>query len=175
MSADSALLRRLIHLLVRLFPEGSSGVTREEMEETFYDRCRAEGRPDLAFLLRELWFLLSCGVQERMEDLGPLRPLRGMTDDLRFASRALVRNKLFALGAVVMLALGIGLNAATFSLHTGLARVLQRFEDPDGLVFLNVVEEGWTRGPGSSGEFFTWRDETNAFQGLGAYVLSYRY
>jgi putative ABC transport system permease protein len=114
-------------------------------------------------------------MYERLASLRTSSPSSGWLDDLRFAIKALTRNKIFALGAVAMLALGIGLNTAAYSLHTGMARVVERFQNPDELVFLWGVEEGWGRAPASAGEFFTWRDETSAFRELGAFVHSYRY
>jgi putative ABC transport system permease protein len=101
--------------------------------------------------------------------------MAGLLDDLRFAVRGLGRNKAFALGAVFMLALGIGLNTAMFSMHTGMSQVVQRFDDPDKLVFLWAVEESWNRGAVSAGDFFTWREETSAFREMGVYVQSSGY
>jgi putative ABC transport system permease protein len=175
MSPKTPFLRFLIRLLLKLFPEDTPGVTRAEMEETFYDRSRAEGGPGVLFLVREIVSLVRHGTLERLRSLSPPQPLAGLLDDLRFAVRALNRNKLFALGAVVMLALGIGLNTATFSMHTGMSRVVQRFQDPDELVFLWAVEEGWNRGSVSAGDFFAWREETTAFREMGVYVQSSGY
>jgi len=175
MNTNGPFLQALLRLLLRLFPEEADGVTRTEMEETFRDRCRAEGRPGVAFLMAELWFLLRHGLAERLGGLGPLGPAGGLIDDLRFAVKSLSRNKSFGLGAVVMLALGIGLTTAAFSMHTGMSRVVQRFEAPNELVFLWGVEEGWDRAPVSAGEFFTWQEEASAFQELGVYVYSNRF
>ena len=93
MRADSPVLRALVRFLLRLFPEDTPGVTRTEMEETLFDRFRAEGRPSLFFLLQEAWHLLRHGVHERLGGLESPQPLSGFADDLRFASRALIRNK----------------------------------------------------------------------------------
>ena len=142
MKGDSAAFRALVRLLLRLFPEDIPGVTRAEMEETLYDRCRREGNSQSFFLLRELWCLFRHGIGERLAGSRVPSALSGFSDDLRFASRALLRHKSFSLGAVVMLGLGIGLTTAAFSMNTGMARIVQRFEDPEELVFLWGVEEG---------------------------------
>ena len=177
MKGDSPAFRFLVRLLLRLFPEDTPGLSRADMEETLQDRCREEGDFGSFFLLRELWCLLRHGIGERLQASrgSSLSPLAGFFDDLRFAARALLRHKVFALGAVVMLGLGIGLTTAAFSMSAGMARVVQRFEDPDGLVFLWGVEEGWDQARVSLSDFYTWRDETNAFQDMSAYAQSTRF
>jgi len=140
MKGDSPVFRTLVRLLLRLFPEDKPGVTRTEMEETLYDKRRGEGDSGSFFLLRELWCLFRHGIGERLAGSRGPSPLAGFSDDLRFASRALLRHKAFSLGAVVMLGLGIGLTTAAFSMNTGMSRIVQRFEDPDELVFLWGVE-----------------------------------
>jgi putative ABC transport system permease protein len=175
MKGDSPVFRTLVRLLVRLFPEDIPGVTRSEMEETLHDRCRGEGDPGSLLLLRELWCLLRHGIAERLTASRGPSPVAGFSDDLRFAFRALLRHKAFSLGAVVMLGLGIGLTTAAFSMSAGMSRIVQRFEDPDELVFLWGVEEGWDQARVSVSDFYAWRDETNAFQDMGAYVQASRF
>ena len=65
MKPESRLLKALVRLLLRLFPEDVQGITRSEMEETFYDRCRAQGRPPFLFIVRELWCLTRHGLHDR--------------------------------------------------------------------------------------------------------------
>lgn len=96
-------------------------------------------------------------------------------DDLRYALRALTKRPLFALGAVVMLALGIGANTAIFSMHTGMGKVAERFEAPDELFFIRRYERGLF-GSGISGpELLAWMDRAGVFQAMGAYRQSTRY
>ncbi|MEJ2206732.1 MAG: hypothetical protein P8170_21800 [Gemmatimonadota bacterium] len=98
-----------IRILLRLFPEDVPGITRDEMQETFFDRladARGARRPGV--VVRALWDLARAGAGERLRTWGGEGLVRGLGEDLRFAVRSLVRTPVFALGAVAMLALGIG-------------------------------------------------------------------
>lgn len=189
------LLRRLVRALLRLFPEDVRGITRADMEATFFDAYEAAGteergrrRPEsgthgrrrpgaagAAFILREIPALIRHGAAERWEALEPPPLFRGSADDLRFALRALRRQPSFVLGAVVMLALGIGVNTAAFSVSAGMSRIVQRFHDADRLVFLWGVEEGRDRGAVSAPHYFAWRDEAPAFDAMGAFRSGSRF
>ncbi len=86
-----------------------------------------------------------------------------------------MKNPVFALGAVVMLALGIGVNTAIFSMHTGMARVIQRFDRPDELVFLWGTETTRDRTSVSAPDYLEWREQSDAFQNMGVYRPVTRY
>lgn len=61
--------------------------------------------------------------------------MRDLLHDLRFGARLLVKNPMFTIAAVTTLALGIGLNAATFSVVRGiLLAPLPGAESPEDLV-----------------------------------------
>lgn len=158
-------MRLLLKLLLRLFPQDAPGIDHPEMEETFLDAVR--GRP--LSVPRELFSLLRHGTAVRLEGVGRTFPAAGIIDDVRAALKAFRRRKAFVFGAVAMLALGIGVNTAVFSMGSGMSRVVQRFHNPDELVFLWRIEPGWDRGRVSAPNFFAWRDETSAFQEMGAY------
>jgi len=164
-------MKTLLRMLLRLFPQDTPGIDRAEMEETFFDAVR--GRP--LSVPRELFFLLLNGLAERLESMRRSLRFSGFVDDFRSALRALRRRKAFVLGAVLMLALGIGVNTAVFSMGAGMSRVVQRFQDHDELVFLWGVEPGWDRAAVSAPDFFAWQDETSAFQEMGAYSQRYQY
>lgn len=148
------------------------------MEETFFDGYRAEqaGGSPLRFLVVEIPALVGQGVYERFRGGGRHLSLAGTADDLRFAARALVKQPAFALGAIAMLVLGIGANTAAFSMATGMSRIVDRFEEPDELVFLWGVEQGgWDRAPVPVEDFLAWRQQAGAFQDMGVYAHTYRY
>src|SRR6476661_1870339 len=61
--------------------------------------------------------------------------MKGLWTDVRFAARSLRRSPRFAAAAIAILALGIGANAAIFSLVDAvLLRPLPRVAEPAGLV-----------------------------------------
>jgi hypothetical protein len=92
-----------------------------------------------------------------------------MFQDLRFGARLLVRNPAFSVIAVVTLALGIGANAAIFTL---LDKILIRplpVERPDRLVTFSSDASGE---PAilSYPRYVELRDRTDVMSGLAAYI-----
>jgi putative ABC transport system permease protein len=97
--------------------------------------------------------------------------IRGFAKDLRYAGRSLRRQPVFALTAVLTLALGIGATALVFSLIDGVLLRPLPFPEPDRLV------QVWERNPSgdernvvSPPNLVDWRERTTAFQGLAARV-----
>lgn len=81
--------------------------------------------------------------------------------DLRYAMRMLAKNPAFTAAAVLTLALGIGLNAATFSAVNGiLLRPLPGARDPDRLVQLYRKWPGLDYGSNSIPHFQDLRDRS---------------
>ncbi len=75
-------------------------------------------------------------LRESTRDRNVLPGLQAVLQDLRFAVRNMRRNPAFAVAAVLSLALGIGANAALFSVLDGLLLRLLPVEDPHSLVLL---------------------------------------
>jgi len=115
------------------------------------------------------------GGQKPPETNRGRNPFGGFGYDLRFAVRGLMKNPAFAIGAVIMLALGIGVNTAIFSMNAGMLRAVQRFHQPDELVFLWGVEGTWNRTAVSTRDYFEWREQSDAFQDMGLYRTVARY
>jgi predicted permease len=81
--------------------------------------------------------------------------------DLRYSFRMLAKNPVFTVAAVATLALGIGLNAATFSAVTGiLLRPLAGTESPDELVQIYREWPGIEFGSNSIPHYQDLRDRT---------------
>ena len=91
--------------------------------------------------------------------------------DLRYSFRMLARSPLFTAAAIVTLALGIGLNAATFSAVSGiLMRPLSGAEDPDELVQLYRQWHGLEYGSNSIPHYQDVRDRSDqAFENVAAW------
>jgi predicted permease len=88
-------------------------------------------------------------IQERARDERRFRTLEILIRDLHYAARRLRHNRVFALTAILSLALGIGANTAVFTLlHASLWKLLP-VEDPDQIVHLLRSKPG----SGLEGEF----------------------
>jgi hypothetical protein len=121
---------------------------------------------------------LEFGAAERHREDGRaargLRRFDELRTDLRYAARGLRRSPGFALGAIVLLALGVGANAAAFSLISAhLLRPLP-FPDSDRLVLVHQTyapAAGELRSlPWSYPEYDAVRRAAGGFAGLAAYT-----
>jgi putative ABC transport system permease protein len=116
------------------------------------------------------------GQVDRFKD--EVRDARGVTwmddvrRDVRFALRSLRRSPGFTLVAILCLALGIGANAAIFSvLDAVLLRPLP-YAEPDRLIRVYEMrggDEGKT-GSVSVPNYLDWRAQNSGFQGLAAWL-----
>ena len=91
--------------------------------------------------------------------------------DLRYGVRMLVKNPTFTAVAIVALALGIGANAAIFSVVNSLLLRPLPLSDPDRLVQVweSSVKLGRTQMPASYPNFADWRDQNHVFEQTVAY------
>ena len=97
-----------------------------------------------------------------------------MLHDLRFAIRSLRRSPAFAVSAIVALALGIGANAAVFSvIYTVLLRPLP-YPDAERLVKLSELNAAEQRDDGrvSRGTLADWRARTRTLDSVAAHSSS---
>jgi hypothetical protein len=96
--------------------------------------------------------------------------MESLLQDLRHASRMFRENPAFTAVAVLVLAVGIGVNTAVFSI---LDRVLLepiRVPEPDRLAFvMNKGNDGTPIVPASPLNFMHWRAETDVFEDVAAW------
>ena len=104
--------------------------------------------------------------------------LDGLVQDLRYGARTFRKNPGFTAVAVMTLALGIGVNAAVFTILNAIAFAPLPVKDPDRVVRVHREELG--KSPremvGNAASTFSYpeytgqRDNTRAFAGLSAYA-----
>jgi putative ABC transport system permease protein len=94
-----------------------------------------------------------------------------LLQDLRYSVRMFRKSPLFAIVAVVALALGIGANTTIFSLvYALLLRPLPGVEEPQRLVSVFTSDFSSTRyGTSSYPDYIDYRDSNEVFDGLAAY------
>ena len=97
--------------------------------------------------------------------------MRTIWQDLQYGWRMLRRSPGFSLVAILTLAIGIGANAAIFSvINTVLLRPLP-FPDAQRIVFIWDTDPNRNipRGVASPAEFLDWRDQNHSFEELSAW------
>ena len=91
---------------------------------------------------------------------------------MRFAVRSLCRRPVFALAAILTIALGVGANTALFSvIYTVLIQPLP-FRDPGRLVQLWETHPALPQLQVTVPDFQDWRRQTHSFEQIAAYTLS---
>jgi putative ABC transport system permease protein len=97
--------------------------------------------------------------------------LTSLTSDLRFGIRVLLRQPARSLLLVLTLALGIGANAALFTVVNAVILRPLPYPEPDRLVRIWDRNEraGLLFFSASVPHFFAWRDRTRSFAAVGAY------
>jgi putative ABC transport system permease protein len=95
--------------------------------------------------------------------------LAALSHDLRYAARALWKERGFSSVAIVTLALGIGATTAIFSVVYGVILKPLPFDEPDRLVGLyhHAPGFGTPRLPQSNATYFTYRDHAQVFEDIG--------
>jgi predicted permease len=93
--------------------------------------------------------------------------------DIRYALRALSRNRGLSVAAILVLALGIGANSAIFTVIRAVLLSPLPYHDPDRLVRLyerDVVSSGNPTNVVSAPNFYDWRDTPASFSSMGLYA-----
>jgi len=96
--------------------------------------------------------------------------LSDLWQDLRYASRVLLKTPGFTAVAVIALALGIGANSAIFSvINSVLLRPLP-YKDPDRLTMIweEASKNGYPQDTPTAANFADWRDQNQSFEGMAA-------
>jgi putative ABC transport system permease protein len=91
--------------------------------------------------------------------------------DLRFGVRMLMRHRLFSIIAILTLALGIGANAAVFTVVNAVLLAPLPFHEPARLysIWETDAKIGGRRSNASLPDFFDWQDGSRAFAAMAAW------
>ena len=97
--------------------------------------------------------------------------MNSMLQDIRYALRTLAKNPGFTIVAVLTLALGIGANTAIFSVVNAVLLQQLPYQNPESLVQVwNTYLPAWPQLGLSPGDFQDWRQQTQDFSDMAAYV-----
>jgi putative ABC transport system permease protein len=173
-------VRRLYRRLLGLYPKRFRSLYQADLLEAFDDR-RSERRFQgtwggtrlVLFLLRD--FVTSMPMaHEATKTRGVDGIMNDFIRDLRFSVRMLTKNPMFTTAAVLTLALGIGLNTATFTaVRDILLAPLPGAEEPDRLVQMYRVWPGIEFGSTSIPHYQDIRDRSDeVFENVAAWNFS---
>jgi putative ABC transport system permease protein len=129
--------------------------------------------PAAARALAEREFGMVARHKEEVRDARGLTWADDLGRDVRFGLRGLRRSPAFVTVAVLCLALGIGANAAIFSVVNAVLLKPLPYGDPDRLVQLNeTFTWNGVEGTGSISypDFVDWQAQATAFERIGGYV-----
>jgi putative ABC transport system permease protein len=109
--------------------------------------------------------------KEEARAMWSLGVLDDLMHDLHYAARVLRRDTGFSIAVVITLALGIGANAAVFSIVNAVLLRALPYADPDRLVSVWTAPSGTPkdRDPSSLPDIRDWQQQATVFSGLAGY------
>ncbi len=113
-------------------------------------------------------------AQERSREMWRWNSLEALWQDLRFGARQLLRNPGFTVVAVLTLALGIGANAAVFSVTRAVLFRPLPFRDPGRLVLVvdRNLSAGYPQFSSSLANVMDWKAQSRAFEDLAVFATA---
>lgn len=111
------------------------------------------------------------GIEQRKEECRDTRGLAAFEDlwrDVTFASRALIKNPIFAIVAILTIALGIGANTAIFTLVHGILLQSLPFPDANRLVAIGESAPSGDLTAVRYENFRDWRAAQHSFEEMAA-------
>ena len=150
-----------LHLELRAAELEAEGLTPEEARA---EALRLFGDPE--DVGREM---LRAATRDVREQRGR-EAIWNMLRDLRYAGRSLLRTPAFTVVAVATLAVGIGANAAIFSVVDAVLLESLPVPEPGRVMMVYEASEGaGDRNVGNPANFVAWRERSRSFQGMAAF------
>src|SRR6266436_2399503 len=107
-------------------------------------------------------------IKETCRDQRGVRGIENLVQDIRYGLRMLAKNRGFTTVAGLTLALGIGANAAMFSIVNGILLKPLSYREPERLirVFNSSKERGLNQFSVTAPAFVDWRNQNTVFEGM---------
>jgi len=109
-------------------------------------------------------------LRERLHDQQSFPWLDALRQDVRYAIRTIVRTPVVSLAVIITFALGIGANAAIFSLVNSVLLTPLPYDSPDRIVVLEPFWKNRTNSEGfrtsSAPDFYDWRAQSHVFEAM---------
>ncbi|HEX7958578.1 MAG TPA: ABC transporter permease, partial [Terriglobales bacterium] len=114
----------------------------------------------------------AAAIKESTRELWTFHWLEILVQDLRYALRMMCKNAAFTTTAVLMLALGIGINTAIFSIFSHVLLAPLQFPEATELyvVSSHAASLGDARRASSGPDFRDYRDQNTVFSGVSAVI-----
>ncbi len=174
------MMLRLYRALLFLYPAAYRRRFGRDMAEMFADELAAARRNGITAVIR-LWgktladLVVSAPATYlpayRLTSSPPNRqaPIMNLLRDIRLAFRSLTKHPMFAVIAVLTIALGIGANTAIFSVVNGVMLKPLPYQAPQRLVTVWSAYPDNPRFPVSAAEYLDLRAEAESFENIGVY------
>lgn len=172
MTPESPRALRAYRLLLRLYPRDHRERYADEMEEALVSLLAMERRRRgrlgaVRVSVGAVWDACIGGVTARAKQKRERRREGGeimdtIRADLAYAARSLKRRPVFALAAVLTIALGIGANTSVFTVVDGFMLTPLPYEEPDELVAVWSANPGlgWSKTDVSHADALEWRERS---------------
>jgi predicted permease len=105
-------------------------------------------------------------ARETTRDVSGRRWLSDILQDARYGLRMLRKNPGFSAAAIIVMALGIGVNAALFSVVNGVLLRPLPYPHPEQLVVLRESKPNFATGSVSYPNFLDWQKDNSVFQSM---------
>ena len=164
---------RFYALLIRLYPAEFRARYGRAMADFHRDRfvmARTSGESIIGLWLRTILDVVTSAAAERARSTLPRDPvMRTLSQDLAYAIRGLLRRPAFTVIVVATIALGVGANAAIFSVVNGILLRPLPYPHADRVVTFGHEPPQWLS---SEPDFVDYHRELRSFEALAAYTQS---